>query len=80
MNVILVHWEERASRLWYRQAVANTEVVGAEIDALLKSLVSYGLNVKDVYLVGHSLGAHVAGYAGKRNPMIGRITGKCLAH
>ncbi|XP_006825443.1 pancreatic lipase-related protein 2-like [Saccoglossus kowalevskii] len=75
MNVIVVDWE-KGSAGFYPQCVANSEVVGAEIDALLNALTMYmGLDVKDVYLVGHSLGAHVAGYAGERNPAIGRITG-----
>ncbi|XP_077862180.1 inactive pancreatic lipase-related protein 1-like [Saccoglossus kowalevskii] len=75
MNVIFVNWKDGATGLYF-QCVANTEVVGAEIHALLDTLTMYmGLDVKDVYLVGHSLGAQVAGYAGERNPAIGRITG-----
>eukprot|EP00061_Rhincodon_typus_P018402 g47560.t1 len=35
----------------------------------------YNYTVSDVYLVGHSLGAHAAGEAGKRTPGISRITG-----
>ena len=31
--------------------------------------------ITDVLLLGHSLGAHVAGYAGKKLTTLGRITG-----
>ncbi|XP_077862181.1 pancreatic lipase-related protein 2-like [Saccoglossus kowalevskii] len=73
MNVILVYWDSTGR---YPQCVANGRIVGAEIDALLDALTLYtGFDVNDAYLVGHSLGAHVAGHAGQRNPMIGRITG-----
>lgn len=34
-----------------------------------------GLNPKHVHLIGHSLGAHTAGYAGERVEGLGRITG-----
>lgn len=32
---------------------------------LIEALVNYGMNLKDLTLVGHSLGAHVAGMSGK---------------
>lgn len=33
------------------------------------------MNPKDVHIIGHSLGAHTAGYAGERIDKLGRITG-----
>jgi Lipase. len=36
---------------------------------------NYGLNPADVHMIGHSLGAHTAGYAGQAIEGLGRITG-----
>ncbi len=36
---------------------------------------NHGLNPKDVHIIGHSLGAHTAGYAGEHINKLGRITG-----
>ena len=75
-NVIEVNWEKGAKFPNYFQAVANTRVVGAQIATLIKTL---GVDVGRVHLIGHSLGAHVAGYAGEKfqsNGKIGRITGE----
>lgn len=58
------------------QATANTRLVGLEIAYLIKKLQEdHGLRPEDVHLIGHSLGAHTAGYAGQQIPGIGRITG-----
>lgn len=58
------------------QATANTRVVGLEIAYLVAKLGDYyGLKADDVHLIGHSLGAHTAGYAGERIAGLGRITG-----
>jgi len=74
-NVIVVDWHH-GNRLPYEQAVSNTRVVGAQIADLMKTLQS---DVKqassDFHIIGHSLGAHIAGYAGERVPGTGRITG-----
>ncbi|XP_063992113.1 pancreatic triacylglycerol lipase-like isoform X2 [Diachasmimorpha longicaudata] len=75
-NVIIVDWAGGSLPL-YTQATANTRLVGLEIAHLVKHLqTNYGLDTSDVHLIGHSLGAHTAGYAGERlEGQIGRITG-----
>ncbi|XP_048763218.1 inactive pancreatic lipase-related protein 1-like isoform X2 [Ostrea edulis] len=74
-NVILVDWGN-GSGFPYNQATANTRVVGEEIAALITSLNRmFGTTNSKYHLIGHSLGAHIAGYAGSRLPELGRITG-----
>ncbi|XP_046636860.1 pancreatic lipase-related protein 2-like isoform X1 [Daphnia pulicaria] len=79
-NVIIVHWGG-GSKASYDQAIANTRLVGFEIAFLVKTMVDQ-LNVKlsDIHLIGHSLGAHTAGYAGEKIAdlalgLAGQITG-----
>lgn len=75
LNVIIVDWAGGSLPL-YTQATANTRLVGLEIAFLIRKLQEdHGLKPEDVHLIGHSLGAHTAGYAAERIPGIGRITG-----
>ena len=62
------------------QAAANARLVGAQIAHLLEVLYDVkGISTISVHIIGHSLGAHIAGYAGKRlsrkNFTLGRISG-----
>lgn len=80
MNIILIDWS-KGNQFPYPQACINAMVVGAEIARLIKYLVeTNNANLSMFHLIGHSLGAHVAGYAGDRikqfmNQSIDRITG-----
>lgn len=72
VNVIVVDWKADSG---YEQAVANTQVVGAVTANLIGKLMSEkSAMAKDFHLIGFSLGAHTAGYVGKRLK-IGRISG-----
>ena len=75
-NVILVDWR-LGNKLPYTQATANTQVVGAEVALLVDSYISKNFITSDhVHVIGHSLGAQAAGYAGQRvRSKLGRITG-----
>ncbi|XP_050003789.1 pancreatic lipase-related protein 2-like [Alexandromys fortis] len=76
VNCICVDWRHGA-KAEYTQAAYNTRVVGAEI-AYLVQVLSTELNYspENVHLIGHSLGSHVAGEAGRRlEGHLGRITG-----
>jgi hypothetical protein len=57
--------------------VANTRVVAVQLRLLMLRLVKEaGLDLKDVHFIGHSLGAHTSGDAGRQlNGAVGRITG-----
>ena len=61
----------------YSNAAANTRVVGACIGFFIETLCKTFNQKNDMfYLIGHGLGGHAAGYAGKRlhDPKIQRIT------
>ncbi|XP_071443303.1 lipase member I-like [Hetaerina americana] len=74
VNVITVDWF-RAATLPYTRAAANTAIVGQQISRLINSLIeSYGGIPENFHLIGHSLGSHVAGYAGGALDGLGRIT------
>ncbi|XP_023235944.1 pancreatic lipase-related protein 3-like [Centruroides sculpturatus] len=87
-NVILVDWSRGSSFTKRDQAIANSRVVGTEVVILIKGLQRYkcsvvfydvqvikGARLEKFHIIGHSLGSHVAGYAGKHIKGIGRITG-----
>ncbi|XP_078352813.1 pancreatic lipase-related protein 2-like [Oculina patagonica] len=81
-NVVLVDWSQGA-RFPYRQAAGNTRLVGAQVAELIRFLISSSSGspalAERFYIVGFSLGAHTAGYAGSylkdRGMTLGRITG-----
>ncbi|XP_072495109.1 pancreatic lipase-related protein 2-like [Notamacropus eugenii] len=76
VNCFCVDWK-KGSRTRYTQAANNIRVVGAEVAYLINVLsTEFGYSPSNVHLIGHSLGAHAAGEAGKRlQGQIGRITG-----
>jgi len=81
-NVIIVDWTG-GNGLPYTQATGNTRLVGAQLADLINTIAEKTDQLEaDFHLVGHSLGAHVAGYAGERVidqesmlPLLGRISG-----
>ena len=85
-NVILVDWSKGA-KFPYLQAAGNTRLVGAQTAELIRFLISStssgsASSTDRFYIVGFSLGAQVAGYAGSylraRGMKLGRITGMNL--
>ncbi|XP_056129114.1 endothelial lipase [Lampris incognitus] len=75
-NVVVVDWIPLAQQL-YPDAVNHTHSVGLSIALMLNWLQDeQQLPLENVHLIGYSLGAHVAGYAGTFvQGTIGRITG-----
>ncbi|KAJ8026247.1 Pancreatic triacylglycerol lipase [Holothuria leucospilota] len=90
-NVILVNWENGADLFdpiemltdvihlpfGYEIARQNTRLVGRQIALLSQKLQQLtGASFTSMHLIGHSLGAHVAGFAGEHvSGQYGRITG-----
>ena len=82
MNVIVTDWSAGAMQL-YMQAVGNCRLVGKQVSYLLEHLeAKFGLRCSKIHLIGHSLGAHIAGYAGenlrKKHIVVRRISGMCF--
>uniref|UniRef100_A0A8C4JSI3 Triacylglycerol lipase n=1 Tax=Dromaius novaehollandiae TaxID=8790 RepID=A0A8C4JSI3_DRONO len=75
MNCIAVDWKEGAKGT-YVSAVRNIRVIGAEVAYFIKTLQKiFKYSPSEIHLIGHSLGAHTAGEAGRRTQGIRRITG-----
>ncbi|XP_050437348.1 uncharacterized protein LOC126843699 [Adelges cooleyi] len=75
-NIICVDWEAGAIIPNYVRAAANTRLVGKQVAMLISGLaLKANLPVENVHLIGFSLGAHAAGYAGAELQNLSRITG-----
>jgi len=75
-NVVIVDYEERSKNLSGPQLLADGRAVGKEIGIVAANiLVQAKSDMSKLYCVGHSLGAHVCGYAGMTTKF-GRITGQ----
>ncbi|XP_017771250.1 PREDICTED: uncharacterized protein LOC108558749 [Nicrophorus vespilloides] len=75
-NVICVDWGNGALLPNYVKATANTRLVGKQLAMLLRGLVEQvGFSLRKMHLIGFSLGAHVAGFAGAELGNLSRITG-----
>ncbi|GBM18642.1 Pancreatic lipase-related protein 2 [Araneus ventricosus] len=81
VNVIIIDWSLGARAPYYVTAVVNSELVGAQGANLYYTIKEkLGIMEKDLHVIGYSLGAHVAGFFGKRMQQLrgtkpGRITG-----
>lgn len=80
-TVIVTDWSKGAKQPDYVQAARNTELVGHQLAFLVETLrAKHNVDPKNVHLIGFSLGAQVAGFAGKFSQStfkwkFGRITG-----
>lgn len=74
--MIAVDWKKGAQSP-YQQAASNTRVVGAEVAVFIQNFESAtSLSRSKIHIIGHGLGAHIAGYAGERLKGLARITGR----
>ncbi|XP_057670439.1 lipase member H-like [Diorhabda carinulata] len=77
VNVFIMDWEPIAANILYPVPMYKTPDVGQALAQFINTLIEKKhLNPKDVHLIGHSLGAHVVGFAGRLvKEKVGRITG-----
>ncbi|XP_078514473.1 lipase member I [Lissotriton helveticus] len=76
MNVIIVDWNRGATTIIYHSAAAKTKKVAVILKTLIDGLLIEGASLESIYMVGVSLGAHIAGFVGSMyNGKLGRITG-----
>lgn len=80
LNVITVDWSELSHNIIYPFAAFSTRYVGKRIAKLLNAITeTFRISGRNIHLIGHSLGAHIMGYAGMFSVhKIFRITGKFL--
>jgi len=78
-NMILVDWSQLAAPRLYASARSNAIGVANRTALLLNALADSKISApKDQHIIGHSLGAHVAGLASAgANIKAGRCTGEC---
>ncbi|XP_063833760.1 pancreatic triacylglycerol lipase-like isoform X1 [Ostrinia nubilalis] len=79
----LIHW-------LYLRASTYVRFIGEKLGAMLAQMAEAGYDPSNFYIVGHSLGSHIAGFTGKQftgltGSRVGRITGldpagPCFSH
>ncbi|XP_037128327.1 inactive pancreatic lipase-related protein 1-like [Syngnathus acus] len=75
VNCIAVEWKNGA-RTQYSQAVNNGRVLAAQVASMMTFLMgNYKQTANMFQMIGHSLGAHVAGEVGSKISGLARITG-----
>ncbi|XP_030371270.1 pancreatic lipase-related protein 2-like isoform X2 [Scaptodrosophila lebanonensis] len=63
-NVIAVNWGD--AKLWYGGAFKAVPHTGAKVGAMIKYLhETHGMSLNTLHIIGFSLGAHIAGHAGR---------------
>lgn len=81
-NVISVCWGKLAQVINYFRAAKDASEVGTVVGLLLSNLFNLDIvRSEDIHIIGHSLGAHVAGMTGKvyshiTNEKVDRISGQ----
>ncbi|BES94407.1 Lipase [Nesidiocoris tenuis] len=81
-NVILVGWTNITQVFQYPWVVEQSYGVAERVGELIDFLVTNGAANKNMHIIGHSVGAHIAGVASKAAKLgpVGRITGLDAAY
>ncbi|XP_017848914.1 pancreatic lipase-related protein 2 [Drosophila busckii] len=77
VNVFAINWRDQADNIYYLTPARYTVQVGRAVAKLIDLLVEEkDADPKRIHLIGHSLGAHIMGYAGSYTKYrVSRITG-----
>lgn len=79
-NVCAVDWHALSAH-FYSVAARRTKYVGKVVGKFLIRMIEFGMPVDAITVAGHSMGAHIAGFAGsymkKRNLYLNELYGKC---
>ncbi|XP_017484001.1 PREDICTED: lipase member I-like [Rhagoletis zephyria] len=77
MNVFAINWRDQAESIYYLKPARYSIHVGRAVSRLIDLLVEkHYADPQRIHLIGHSLGAHIMGYAGSfARYRVGRITG-----
>ncbi|XP_074045663.1 lipase member H [Macrotis lagotis] len=76
MNVIVVDWNRGATNLIYSIASGYTWQVAEILKETIDQMLANGASLDNIYMIGVSLGAHIAGFVGQMfDGKLGRITG-----
>ena len=74
-NIIAVDWSFVAN-LWYPIATLKVKSVGRVLATAIDEMIDEGLPLNSLHIIGHSMGAHVAGFIGRlTTSKLPRITG-----
>uniref|UniRef100_A0A8B9P0I6 Lipase domain-containing protein n=1 Tax=Accipiter nisus TaxID=211598 RepID=A0A8B9P0I6_9AVES len=75
INLIIVDWNRGATTVNYITAVENCRKVAEILKNYVDQMLVNGASLDSVYMIGVSLGAHIAGFVGQKyNGKLGRIT------
>ncbi|XP_056640293.1 inactive pancreatic lipase-related protein 1-like [Diorhabda sublineata] len=78
-SVITVDWGTAAGQL-YSIASANSYSVGNFIGEMIIDLIEkHNVDIKKILLIGHSLGGHTCGFAGKKLKEVGKLLPRIIA-
>lgn len=78
-NVCAVDWHALGAN-FYSVAAQRTKYVGEVVGKFLHRIIEFGMPLDRITVAGHSMGAHIAGFAGNylknRNLYLNKIYGK----